>query len=140
MQSTTPQAEFIMLQSSLSAKLTKRVENQLSFHGISFTEYMILRFLNEAPKKTMRRIELAESVGISASGVTRLLAPMEKRKLVEKEANARDARVSLVKLTKPGERVYKEAVESFEHSADFLTERLSGNQLSTLIELTNRLI
>ena len=140
MQSTTPQAEFIMLQSSLSTRLTKRVESQLSFHGISFTEYMILRFLNEAPKKTMRRIDLAESVGISASGVTRLLAPMEKRKLVEKEANARDARVSLVKLTKPGERVYKEAAESFEHSADFLTERLSGNQLSTLIELTNRLI
>lgn len=140
MQSTTPQAEFIMLQSSLSTRLTKRVESQLSFHGISFTEYMILRFLNEAPKKTMRRIDLAESVGISASGVTRLLAPMEKRKLVEKEANARDARVSLVKLTKPGERVYKEATESFEHSADFLTERLSGNQLSTLIELSNRLI
>lgn len=140
MQSTTPQAEFIMLQSSLSAKLTKRVESQLSFHGISFTEYMILRFLNEAPKKTMRRIDLAESVGISASGVTRLLAPMEKRKLVEKEANARDARVSLVKLTKPGEHVYNEAAQSFEHSADFLTERLSGNQLSALIELTNRLI
>jgi DNA-binding MarR family transcriptional regulator len=140
MQSTTPQAEFIMLQSSLSAKLTKRVESQLSFHGISFTEYLILRFLNEAPQKTMRRIDLAECVGISASGVTRLLAPMEKRKLVEKEANARDARVSLVKLTKPGQRVYTEAAESFEHSADFLTERLSGNQLSTLIELTNRLI
>jgi DNA-binding MarR family transcriptional regulator len=140
MQTTTPQAEFIMLQSLLSAKLIKRVENQLGFHGISFTEYMILRFLNDAPKQTMRRIDLADSVAISASGVTRLLAPMEKRKLVEKEANARDARVSLVKLTRAGERVYQEASESFAHSADFLTQRLSAHQLTTLIELGNRLI
>ncbi len=139
MQTTTPQAEFIMMQSALSTKLTRRVEGQLSFHGISFTEFMILRFLNEAPKKTMRRIDLAERVGISASGVTRLLAPMEKRKLVEKEANARDARVSLVKLSKAGERTYKEASVSFEHSAEFLSERLSENQLSTLLGLSREL-
>ena len=140
MQSTTPQTEFIMLQSLLSAKLTKRVEGQLSFHGISFTEYLILRFLNEAPQKTMRRIDLAECVGISASGVTRLLAPMEKRKLVEKEANARDARVSLVKISRTGERIYKEASVSFEHSAQFLSERLSEKQLTTLLEFSRRLV
>ena len=140
MQSTTPQTEFIMLQSLLSAKLTKRVEGQLSFHGISFTEYLILHFLNEAPQKTMRRIDLAERVGISASGVTRLLAPMEKRKLVEKEANARDARVSLVKISRTGERIYKEASVSFEHSAQFLSERLSEKQLTTLLEFSRRLV
>jgi DNA-binding MarR family transcriptional regulator len=140
MKSTTPQTEFIMLQSLLSAKLTKRVEGQLSFHGISFTEYLILHFLNEAPQKTMRRIDLAECVGISASGVTRLLAPMEKRKLVEKEANARDARVSLVKISKAGERIYKEASVSFEHSAQFLSERLSEKQLTALLEFSRRLV
>ena len=140
MQSKTVQTRFVMLQSSLNAKLIKRVEGQLSFHGISFTEYMILHYLSEAPKNTMRRIELAECVGISASGVTRLLAPMAKRKLVEKEANVRDARVSLVKLSKARERVYKEASVSFEHSAEFLTERLSANQLDTLTELTARLM
>ena len=140
MQQSTPQSEFIMLQSLLSTKLAKRVEGQLSFHGIGFTDYMILRFLNEAPKKTMRRIDLAECVGISASGVTRLLAPMEKRKLVEKEANARDARVSLVKVSKVGERIFKEASVSFEHSARFLSERLSEKQLTTLLEFSRRLV
>ena len=140
MQQSTPQSEFIMLQSLLSTKLAKRVEGQLSFHGISFTEYMILRFLNEAPQKTMRRIDLAECVGISASGVTRLLAPMEKRKLVEKEANARDARVSLVKVSKVGERIFKEASVSFEHSAQFLSERLSEKQPTTLLEFSRRLV
>lgn len=50
----------------------------------------------------MRRIDLADSVGLSPSAVTRLLAPMEKPGLVEKEANPRDARVSLVKLSTAG--------------------------------------
>jgi len=140
MQPETLQAKFIILQSQLNTKLLKKVEGQLNFHGISFSEYMILRYLNESPNKTMRRIELAECVGMSASGVTRLLAPMEKVKLVEKEANPRDARVSLVKLSKPGERVYKEASVSFEHSADLATERLSNNQLNTLTELAAKLI
>lgn len=58
MPSNTLQAEFIILQSRLNTKLIKRVEGQLSIHGISFTEYMILRFLSEAPHNTMRRIEL----------------------------------------------------------------------------------
>jgi len=140
MSKNTAQSEFIVLQSWLNGKLVKRVEGQLDIHGISFTEYMILRHLYEAPRNTLRRIELAENVGISASGVTRLLAPMEKNKLVEKEANLRDARVSLVKLTKTGQRVFKEASVSFEHSAEFLTERLSSSQLNTLVELTSKLI
>ena len=140
MSKNTAQSEFIVLQSWINGKLVKRVEGQLDIHGISFTEYMILRHLYEAPRNTLRRIELAENVGISASGVTRLLAPMEKNKLVEKEANLRDARVSLVKLTKTGQRVFKEASVSFEHSAEFLTERLSSSQLNTLVELTSKLI
>jgi len=140
MTGSTAQSEFIVLQSSLNSKLVKKVECQLNIHGISFTEYMILRHLNEAPRNTLRRIELAENVGISASGVTRLLAPMEKNKLVEKEANLRDARVSLVKLTRTGQKVFKEASVSFEHSAEFLTQRLTSNQLNTLVELTNKLL
>lgn len=140
MEPNTSQSEFIILQSWLNNKLVKQVEGELNIHGISFTEYMILRYLDEAPRNTLRRIELAESVGISASGVTRLLAPMEKNNLVEKEANPRDARVSLVKVTKVGRKIYKEATVSFEHSAEFLTERLSSNQFNTLVELTNKLI
>lgn len=140
MQYKTQQAEFVILQSWLNSKLVKKVENELSNHGISFTEYMILRFLSEAPKNTLRRVDLADRVGISASGVTRLLAPMEKNKLIEKEANPRDARVSLVKISKVGQKLYEDASISFEHSAEFLTERISPNQLNTLIDLTKKLI
>ena len=130
---------YVIQNALLMSKLSKRLDNQLSVHGISFTEFMIMRHLDGSPLKTMRRIELAEHVGISASGVTRLIAPMEKIKIVEKMANPRDARQSLVKLSKTGQQLYQDAKISFEHCADNIVSDLSKNQLEKLIELTGRI-
>ncbi|PCJ32179.1 MAG: MarR family transcriptional regulator [Moraxellaceae bacterium] len=130
---------YVIQNALLVSKLSKRLDNQLSVHGISFTEFMIMRHLDGSPLKTMRRIELAEHVGISASGVTRLIAPMEKNKIVEKMANPRDARQSLVKLSKTGQQLYQDAKISFEHCADNIVSDLSKNQLEKLIELTGRI-
>lgn len=135
----SPAVEFVLQHSELNTRLLKKMESQLSAHGISFTEFLILHHLNKAPGSVMRRIELAESVGITASGITRLLAPMEKTGLVEKESNPRDARVSLVKLSKTGQKLYAEAAISFDYGAEQLTEKISINQLNTLIELMKKL-
>jgi len=133
------ESSFIIQNALLSSKLLRKIDGELSVHGISFTEYLIMHHLFSSSLKTMRRIELAECVGISASGVTRLIAPMEKNKIVEKEANPRDARQSLVKLSKIGERLYKEATASFEHRAKLALEPLSNNQLEKLIDLSSKL-
>lgn len=137
-ESNAPQ--FVIRNALLASKLSKRVDGQLSMHGISFTEYLIMYHLDRSALKTMRRIELAEHVGLSASGITRLIAPMEKLHLVEKEANPRDARQSLVKLSKTGQQLFAEASVSFGHYADEVMEDLSDKQLETLVELTGRLL
>ena len=131
---------YIMLNALLNNKLVKRLEGALNYHGVSYTEFMILHHLHSSPTNTMRRMDLANAVGITASGVTRLLAPMEKNHLVEKEANPRDARVSLVKLSDTGQRVYQESAVAFEHCASSLTSPLTENQLEKLIELSQRLM
>jgi len=95
--------------------------------------------LNNAPNMTMRRIDLAERIGLSASGVTRLVNPMEKNRLVEKEINPRDARVSLVHLSKAGVGLLNYAKISFEQSADDILKPLSNKQLTTFFEFTNTL-
>ena len=133
-------SSFVIENALLASKLAKKVDNQLGIHGISFTEYLIMHHLCGSSLKTMRRIELAEHVGISASGITRLIAPMEKIGLVEKEANPRDARQSLVKLSTAGQRLYGEASVSFEHCASSLTGNLRENQLVKLVELSARLL
>lgn len=85
--------------------------------------------------QTMNRIDLAECVCLSASGVTRLLAPLEKIGLVNKEINPRDARQSLVKLSTAGERIYKESNTSFGHCAQSFLTQLNEKQLEKFIEL-----
>jgi len=130
---------YLIEQSLLQSKLQRRVDGQLGMHGISFTEYVIMHSLSNAPAQTMRRIELAEAVGISASGVTRLLAPMEKNKIIEKRANPRDARVSLVRLSEAGVRLMRESTVSIEYCAEAITSVLSEKQLETLMNLQSRL-
>ena len=126
--------------SLLQSRMLKRVDAQLSVHGISFTEFVVMYHLNKAPNQMLRRIELAEKIGLSASGVTRLLLPMEKIGLVKKESNPRDARVSLVTLTEAGEGIYKDSEESFNSAADSLLTLLNEKQRDMFIELTEVLL
>jgi len=132
-------SELVISLALLQTQLLKRVDNQLNMHGISFSEFMVMHHLHRAPKKTMRRIDLAESIGLSASGVTRLLNPMEKIKLVQKELNPRDARVSLVKLSEAGEQILNDAMISFDQSADLILKPLNSKQTDKLSELTKAL-
>jgi DNA-binding MarR family transcriptional regulator len=140
MQQDSISATFLILNELLASRLSKRIGNHLGVHGLSLAEYLIMHHLNSSPVKAMPRIELAEYIGMSASGITRLLAPMEKNKIVEKEANPRDARQSLVKLSKTGQRLFKEASITFGHVADSLVGKLSQNQLEKCIELYGKLM
>lgn len=132
--------DLIISIAKLQSQLLKRVDQHLGVHGISFTEFLIMHHLYDAPNKTMRRIDLADCIGLSASGVTRLVNPMEKNHLVRKEINARDARVSLVRLSKTGEELYNYAKVSVEQSAEYLFQSLSNKQTTTLLKLTNSLL
>ena len=83
---------------ALNNIMSKRVDNKLGLHGINYTEFQVLYYLHKQKDLQARRADLAQSIGLTASGITRMLAPMEKIGLVQKEQNIRDARVSLVKI------------------------------------------
>lgn len=76
----------------------------LSVHGLGFNDFVILYILNSSVESKMRRIDLADKIGLTASGVTRLLNPLEKTGLVTRETNERDARVSYVVITSTGKK------------------------------------
>jgi len=129
-------SELILSLALLQTRVLKRIDQKLSLHGLSFSEFTVLYHLIQAPGQTMRRIDVAEKVGLTASGVTRLLNPMEKIGLVQKEANPRDARVSLVQLTATGEQILNDATISFEQSAEAILAPLNTRQVASLAELT----
>ncbi|NII11067.1 MarR family transcriptional regulator [Oleiagrimonas sp. C23AA] len=128
---STP-VELVIQLTTLQTRMQKRLSGALSAHGLSFTEYLVLRQLAAAADHRLRRIDLAEHVGLSASGVTRLLNPMEKTGLVRKEENARDARVSLVALSKAGQRLYQDADVAVAHAAQALFSGLSEDHVQSL--------
>lgn len=89
--------------------------------GIGFSDFVILYHLAGAPEGKLRRVDLAEKVSLTASGVTRLLLPMEKIGLVRREESEHDGRVSYVKLAPGGKRILEEALERAEmKSEEFL--------------------
>ncbi len=120
---------------NFQSKIQRRMGGALSAHGIGLSEYLVLNQLHQAPNQMLRRTDLAEQVGMTPSGITRLLNPMEKIGLIEKEQNLRDARVSLVSLTEAGKRIFEESRTSFEHAAASLFEGLDRKQRGTLSEL-----
>ncbi len=131
---------FVIQNALLASRLSKRVGNRLSAHGISLSEYLVMHYLDASPHNGVPRIELADHLGMSASGVTRLIAPLQKNNIVEKVTNPRDARQSLVKLSKSGRRLYKEASTSFEHITNDLIGHLSESQLEKLVDLYRKVI
>ena len=139
MEQTNEKLEFIMKLSSLYTLLLKSNDRRLSTHGISFSEYMVLYELSKAPNHSMRRVDLAQSVGLSASGITRIINPMEKIKLVEKESNPRDARVSLVKLSDIGIQVQQEALASLQENANTIFEGIDITNLHEVFSLLKQL-
>ena len=129
------QAGMVLQIIHLQSKIEKRIGTSLSAHGIGLSEYLVLERLSMATHQKMRRVDLADQVGLSPSGVTRLLNPMEKIGLVEKEENPRDARVSLVSISKVGKRIFEEARISFEHASVAFFEPLDPKRFDELAEL-----
>ncbi len=92
----------------VQAVISRRFD-RLNMHGIGFSDFMILYLLQQSVDGKMRRIDLADRIGLTASGITRMLLPMEKIGLVSREANERDARVSYVVLTPAGRQLFEDA-------------------------------
>jgi len=105
-------------------------------NGLGFNDFLILFNLYQAKNKTMRRIELAEKLGITASGVTRLLLPMEKIGLVVSGEIVSDARVKTVSVSKSGEEKMLEAKERLDLFLDEILEGVS----KTEIELSSKIL
>ena len=123
------------------AAITRQLNvDLLNAHGLTLSDYEVLLLLARAEGGMMRRVDLAESVVLTASGITRLLDGLQHSGYVEKAVCASDARVSYAKLTDAGHAKFAEA--SLTHRAgieELFTSRYSPSELVTLAELVSRL-
>ena len=85
------------------AMLVKRLDAELEAeHGLALTSYEVLLHLNHSDGGKMRMCDVAESVLLSRSGLTRLVDRLERDGLVERVSCADDARGAFAHLTDAG--------------------------------------
>ncbi len=102
-QQETQELEILGALLGAAAHLEKLLDRSLSnIKGISYREYQLLRALQGEHNATATRVDLADLVGLTPSGVTRALLPLEKLRFVKTTKDGRDARRSLAKLTPQG--------------------------------------
>ncbi len=106
----SPTSEFCLRMARAWAALSRRLDSALgAHHGISFADYQLLLNLQRAPGGKLRRVDLAEKLGLTASGVTRSLLPLEKIGLVARQSDPRDARVGYAIITDTGSELVTNA-------------------------------
>jgi DNA-binding MarR family transcriptional regulator len=133
-------AAWISLLRSHSA-LTREMNTELvAKHGLTLSDYDVLVNLARAPERAMRRVDLAASVVLTASGITRLLDGLERAGWVCKRSCEVDARVTYAVLTDEGLEKLREA--SVTHHADIqrlFTIRFDDEELGRLGALLGKL-
>jgi DNA-binding MarR family transcriptional regulator len=122
--------------------LTKALDAQLEAeHGLPLSSYEVLLFLADAPGHKMRMSELAESILLSRSGLTRLVDRLERDGLIGRQTCPQDARGSFAKLTPAG--ASKLAAARATHLAGvraLFLDHLSSDELELLGELWARVL
>ena len=95
-------ARLMRAQTILRRELETEV---LTPRGLTFNDFEALLHLGRADDKRLRRIDLAELLMLSPSGVTRLLDGLVDTGMIENVHCADDARVTWAKLTEEGARM-----------------------------------
>jgi DNA-binding MarR family transcriptional regulator len=110
-------------------------------HGLSLSAYEVLMFLADAPGHRMRMRDLADSVILSRSGLTRVVDRLEADGLLCRESCPSDARGAYAKLAPKGEAKLREARVT--HLAGVRTQfldRLSADDQAALAAVWERVL
>jgi DNA-binding MarR family transcriptional regulator len=124
------------------AALTKALDADLdAAHELPLSSYEVLMYLNDAEGRRMRMRDLAASVILSRSGLTRLADRLEREGLIRRESCPSDARGAFAVLTPAGAE--KLAAARTTHLAgvrSLFLQHFSEAELETLAEAWERVV
>ena len=138
---TSPEIEAFIRLVRAGIAVPRQLSAQLSAdHGLSMNAYEALLQLFRAPDRRMRRVDLANSLLLTAGGVTRLLDGLERDGFVARDECASDRRVSYAVLTSAGRTKLREATRSHTRQIrELLGGLYDGDELAQLCALLDRL-
>jgi DNA-binding MarR family transcriptional regulator len=121
--------------------ITRRLSAELlQEHGLTLNDYEVLLHLSWEEERKLRRVDLAERILLTASGITRLLDGLERAGYVAKSSCIADARVTYAVLTDEGLQKLRDAAGTHITGVnELLGESLDGAQIGQLAELLARI-
>jgi DNA-binding MarR family transcriptional regulator len=103
--------------------------------GLTESQYNVLRILRGAGDEGLRCSEIGERMITPDPDVTRLIARLERRRLVARKRDNHDRRVVHIRISSAGSELLTELDPDVEKSAVALLGHLSAEKLSALIDL-----
>lgn len=85
-----------------SPDLMNAIERDLGVFGLDAGDYQLLAMLSEAPDHRLKMCDLADTLRLSRSGLTRRMDGVVKAKYVERIQDKDDRRASFAHLTEKG--------------------------------------
>jgi len=132
---------FVALLRAHAATTRQLNARLIADHGLTMADYDVLLHLAWAPDRRLRRVDLAERVLLTASGVTRLLDGLERGGLVERGPCDGDRRVVYAVLTDSGLAKLREASETHVPQVEaLLASRFDDGELADLRAYLGRLV
>lgn len=131
---TTPEIQAWVALLRAHATSIRRFNGELvSEHGLTLNDYEVLLHLSHAEGGRLRRVDLAERVLLTPSGITRLLEGLERCGYVERASCSSDARVTYALLTDEGyEKLRQASSTHVEGIRSHFAGRFSEEELETL--------
>src|SRR3954464_134880 len=119
------------------SSLVKRLDAELEAqHGLPLTSYEGLLRLSDADRCRMRMHDIATSVWLSRSGLTRLIDRLERDGLVARTTCSHDARGAFAVLTDAGRQKLAEArTTQMAGVRELFLSRFSEEELATFSEM-----
>ena len=132
-----PQEAFVSL-ARTEAVLHDGLDRVLGPHGLSLTQYNVLRILRGAGQDGLCRNEIGQRLITRMPDVTRLLDRMEAADLVSRVRSTEDRRLVNTTLTKAGRDLVDDLDNEINRVHRAQLGHLTDMELRTLIELLNR--
>ncbi len=116
-----------------SGDLLRAIEKDLAPFGLDRGDYQLLAMLSEAPEQRLRMCDLADSLRLTRSGLTRRMDGVLKKKLVSRVQSEEDGRAAYASLTPKGFELLKQvAPEHLESVRRLMIDLLSPAEIKAI--------
>jgi DNA-binding MarR family transcriptional regulator len=135
----SPHHEAVLSLLVAAARVYERLDGVYTQHGITRSQYNVLRILRGAHPGGYPRCDIARRLIERAPDVTRLIDRLEHEGLVERRGSVDDRRLSITRITGKGLRLLEHMHSDVEAAESALAKRLSADEAEDLSRICERL-